>query len=182
MNREEWLSEMAEKMKPEFSKRGFPVAADIKVSCGFGMNKKAIGLCVDTKDRFELFVSPRVSDPMQVCDILVHEIVHTVVGVEAKHGKKFAECALAMGLKGPMRCTTGTEESQNWIQPLIDQMAEPYPHKEMQPLEDKPKEDRPKTTFKVVCPSCGYTYRLSKKWLEVAVPVCPLHGEMQVEQ
>lgn len=36
--------------------------------------------------------------------------------------------------------------------------------------------------LKCECPQCGYTVRTTRKWLDVAVPVCPVHGhEMELE-
>jgi len=34
---------------------------------------------------------------------------------------------------------------------------------------------------KVCCETCGYTARVSRKWLDVGAPHCPDHGAMQEE-
>lgn len=34
---------------------------------------------------------------------------------------------------------------------------------------------------KAVCSGCGYTVRVTAKWLEIGPPGCPLHGPMDVE-
>ena len=35
--------------------------------------------------------------------------------------------------------------------------------------------------LKCRCPACGYTVRVTRKWLKVAVPSCPVHRVMRVE-
>lgn len=51
--------------------------------------------------------------------------------------------------------------------------------------DDEPVSTRPKkqTTRlkKCECRECGYTVRVTAKWLEVGAPHCPNHGAMEVE-
>lgn len=51
---------------------------------------------------------------------------------------------------------------------------------------DEPESNRPpkQTTrlMKAECAECGYTVRVTSKWLEVGPPHCPVHGAMAVEQ
>jgi hypothetical protein len=35
--------------------------------------------------------------------------------------------------------------------------------------------------LKATCPDCGYTIRITKKWVDAAKPVCPTHGALAVE-
>jgi len=50
---------------------------------------------------------------------------------------------------------------------------------------DAPTSSRPKTQTtrlrKACCAECGYTVRVTAKWLEVGPPHCPLHGAMALD-
>lgn len=52
--------------------------------------------------------------------------------------------------------------------------------------DDAPASSAPKTQTtrlrKACCADCGYTVRVTSKWLEIGPPHCPLHGAMAVEE
>jgi hypothetical protein len=58
--------------------------------------------------------------------VLAHELVHATVGTAAGHGKPFKQCALKIGLQGPMRATTAGPEFRAWTEALIGRIG-PYP-------------------------------------------------------
>ena len=76
-----------------------------------------------------------------------------------------------------MPATEGTDASAAMLQPILDRLG-PYPHRKLNASSKK------QTTrmIKAVCPgtACAndkgatYTVRLSRAWLEVATPNCPV--------
>jgi hypothetical protein len=116
----------------------------------------------------ELFVSPGLTEGSRILDVLAHELVHATVGTAAGHKKPFKQCALAIGLQGPMRATTASPEFVVWTGMLIERIG-PYPAGY---LTDQPKQST--RLVKCECSVCGYLARVSRKWLSLSgPPICP---------
>jgi len=106
---------------PSFMLRSF-VPAQLRIAIGLtssGRRSRTIGECWDnqcSEDRhFEIFIRPDLGDskdlmPMQVAEILGHELIHAAVGVAAGHGKEFRRVATGIGLVGQMKATTAGPE------------------------------------------------------------------------
>lgn len=186
MTREGWLADLVDRLRPVFSAKGYDIPAALRVSCGWPASRalaakgRAIGECWTPKVSgdltTEIFVSPWLDDSMRVGDVLVHELVHAAVGNDAGHGPAFAAAAKAMGLGGSMRATTATEDLEALLLPMIQAMGL-YPHATLGKGYDRPA-DAPKKQgtrmLKCACPTCGYVVRTTQKWLDVAVPLCPV--------
>lgn len=102
--REEWITRLAGLLSPTFAARGYTLPLNVRFSCGWpggGSRGTRIGECWHSRasadGHFEVFISPSMSEPVQVAAILVHELVHTAVGLEAGHGPLFKSCAFAVG-------------------------------------------------------------------------------------
>jgi hypothetical protein len=183
LTREQWLQNAVVEMEPWFQAKGYKIPA-VRVSCGFPYaSKSAIGQCWDksaASDKLaQLFVSPVIKDevaPQGVLSILVHEVVHGVVGNKEKHNKVFKKCALAVGLTGKMTETVAgpelTAKSQEWLAKLG-----PYPHATLNAKTGRPTKKQTTRMIKCLCAECGYTTRVSQKWLDVGVPICPCNNE-----
>jgi hypothetical protein len=182
ITREQWLTNAVVEMEPWFQAKGYKVPA-VRVSVGFPYaSKRAIGQCWDksaaSDKRAQLYVSPVIEkevEPQGVLSILVHEVVHAVVGNENKHNKVFKKCALAVGLTGKMTETVSGEElttvSHEWMKKLG-----PYPHVKLN-LGKRPTKKQTTRMLKCVCAECGYTVRTSQKWLDIGVPSCPCNNQ-----
>jgi len=85
-------------------------------------------------------------------------------------------CAPAVGLAGKMRSTVLSPALQERLTPLLDQ-AGPYPHAQLNPADHPTKKDGTRLLM-VACLGCGYTVRVTRKWLGVDNPVCPCREEM----
>ena len=93
MNREQWLNECIQKLRPEFEQLAHPLPEKIRASCswpsksGLANKKRRIGEAWSSKNSAdqscEVFISPVLKDPIEVAATLVHELVHCAVGVEA---------------------------------------------------------------------------------------------------
>jgi hypothetical protein len=188
--REDWLQQMIDLLRSDFDGIGAPLPEKIRVSCGFpsksALANKArrIGECwgvESSEDKsFQVFVSPLLKESVEVTATLVHELVHTAVGIECKHRGKFPKVAKAIGLEGKMTATTAGDALKVRLRVLIDDLGE-YPHARLVAS------NRPKTQttrmLKVACKECGCVVRMTRKWLDDAgLPTCGCGGAMVEEE
>lgn len=192
MTREEWLNAVAKALQPHFEKQGLQLPP-FRVSIGFpstGRRGKRIGeahAAVSSKDGHnEIFIRPDQADALEVAQVLAHELVHCALSFRKPlHGPEFRRAALSIGLQGPMRSTIAGEGFRGLLEPILKQLG-PIPHAELRfrraaGLSDAPKKQVARQ-IKAECPVCGYTARVSRSWLEVAPPICPLdHVPLEVQ-
>ena len=177
LNREAWLGMMTEQyIKPHFTAKGYTIPDNIRMSCAFtskGATGKRIGECWSNESSqdstFEIFIHPAIADSSRVADILIHELVHATVGLQAGHGKAFKQCAQSVGLTGKMTATVASDELKATISQWVAELGE-YPHATLSSNGIKKQSTR---MIKCVCSECGYQVYTSRKWIEVALPTCP---------
>jgi SprT-like family len=190
MNREEWLNLASERfIRAHIARHGGAIKYKYRVSVGFpqgsrgGKSAESIGQCwpaTRSEDGMhEIFISPKL-EARAALETLLHEHIHASVGLEHKHGKPFKQLALAVGFVGKMRETPCGDELKerigSWLKGLPD-----YPHGRLNTDAGK-KEAKPGSRLiKAMCPDCGYTVRITQKWLDVGPPHCPEHGAMLAE-
>lgn len=182
--REQWLNAGIAALRPLFIAAGYTVPDNVRVTCGFPSKgalpgKKgsySMGQCwADTASdgkMFEVFISPLDSDVLIVLATLVHELVHATVGLDAKHGKLFKACALAVGLEGKMRSTHAGEELRDKLQGIAKDIGA-YPHDSLKKAMTDGTKKQTTRLKKCECGVCGYTVRVTAKWLEMGAPLCP---------
>lgn len=178
MNREEWLNNLTEKMRPMYHDALAVVPQKIRLTCGwpsrraFGSKNRTIGECWPSqasKDQtVEVFISPCLSDPLKVAEVLAHELVHATG--QKGHKAGFRRVALAIGLEGKMTATHAGPQLVERLNALISEVG-PYPHAELDKEQSPHKKDTTRM-LKCVCPGCGYTVRTTQKWLDVCAPTC----------
>jgi len=188
--REDWLMRAIGLLRPDFDRIDARLPEKIRVSCGFpsksALANKArrIGECwgvESSEDKsFQVFVSPLLKESVEVTATLVHELVHTAVGIECKHRGRFPKVAKAIGLEGKMTATVAGDALKVRLKRLIEQLGE-YPHARLVAS------SRPKTQttrmLKVACKECGCVVRMTRKWLDDAgLPTCGCGGEMVEEE
>ena len=140
--------------------------------------------------------------PVETCHVLLHELAH-VLAPGAGHGKAWRYAARQVGLREP-RAWPDTSELSDWsaIAPDIRAKLQAIP----EPTERTPAdysydwhrqgcgvgygtrggtsrgEGSGSRYLKVVCqhPGCGYQVRVTRKWLALGTPQCPIadHGTM----
>lgn len=180
INREDWLAAAVSELRPIFEIVGKPLPAAVRVSCGFPSNAKrsgAIGECwADTASAdktFEVLISPVLDTPLQVFDVLVHELCHATAGA-MNHGINFQRIAALMHLApsaGPKGWkATGRADTFEAAFGEIIKSLDAYPHAALTMSSRKTQGTR---MLKAVCPSCGYTVRLTQKWAALGLPSCP---------
>jgi hypothetical protein len=177
--REAWLEQAATLIAKEiFTPKGFTVPK-VRVSIGFPGARgglKAIGShwtpeASDDKVG-QVFISPVLSDPIDVQAVLVHELVHATVGNGAGHGKVFKACAEKVGLEGKMRATVAGKDLAAKLKDLTKKLG-PLPHGRLNPGLSPTKKQGTRM-LKVTCIATDYTVRMAKKWLDTfGPPTCP---------
>lgn len=181
-------------MAPWLKRAGAGATPELRVSVGWPLGRKkaggkglhAIGQCfpsvASADGKFEIFISPELAEPTRVCDVLLHELVHAYVGLEAKHGKEFKLIAVGVGLAGKMTATTASPELKPKLIELCRALGD-YPHGELHGGGGiTPKQGT--RLLKAQCLKCGYLVRVTSKWLDMAYPTCPLcnvtmHGDYE---
>lgn len=188
-HREVWLHAVADTLRQIFASHGATVPDNIRLTCGlpsvraFSANKQSLGQCwpdANSADgHFEIMISPVLDDPMRVAGVLAHELVHATVGTQHGHKGPFAKLAKKIGLEGKMTATTEGEAFKQAVAPILESVG-PYPHAELSKTARKKQATR---LIKLQCPSCPYTVRITRKWLdEVGPPACPSHGDNMEER
>jgi hypothetical protein len=184
-NREDWLSAAVNELRPIFDAVEKPLPANVRVACGFPLSARrtgALGECwADTASAdktFEILINPKLAAPADVFAVLVHELCHSTAGA-MNHGVNFQKVAGLMNLE-PSSCPKGwkaTGPSPSFLSAfgsIIDSLG-PYPHGALSMSERKVQTTR---MLKAVCPSCGYTVRLTAKWAALGLPSCPVDSDI----
>lgn len=186
MNREGWLTAMTELLRPLFREQGYELPERMRVSCGWphirgtAKQKSRIGEAwssrVSSDGTSETFISPLISDAVEVADILVHECVHHAVGTEHGHKLPFRRLARAVGLTGKMPATVAGPELRKRLHALCDQLG-PYPHASIDGTRDRRQSTR---MLKVLCRACGCIARMTRHWIDsVGTPTCACGETME---
>ena len=182
MNREQWLTTAVERLsRGLFTEHGAEVPENVRVSCSWPSQsiRKRIGeawtdrACAD--GAHETYISPVLDDPVEVLSVLVHELVHHAVGIEAGHKAPFKRLATSVGLEGKMTATHAGETLTAELGIMAEELG-PYPHGKMDLGQGK----KVQTTrlMKCECLECGYVVRTTAKWLDLyGAPLCPCNED-----
>ncbi len=185
--REEWLEQAVAGLAPLFKEHGASVPAKVRVSVGFPLgSRKAIGQAFSTKcskdDSHEVFISPKLADPAVVLHVLVHELVHAVVGTEEGHKGEFKTLARAVGLEGKLTATHAGEDLAVKLAKVAKTLGT-FPHAVLEPKTQIKKQGT--RMLKLECPSCGCIVRTVRKWLDAYDGVewyCPCGTEFELPE
>lgn len=134
--REAWLQAAASFLLEEMVEHGLP-PTHVRVSCGWPVSggiarrRTVIGQCfppsVCTDGTPQIFISPRLSESLEVLGTLLHELIHASVGCQFGHRKEFSQAARLVGLVGPPTATTVGDDLRSRLQSYIERVG-PYPH------------------------------------------------------
>jgi len=186
LTREEWLMAVAAGMEPWFSDLGWPLPR-VRMAVGFtsrGKRSPRVGECwgadASVDGTHEIFIVPTLDDPVRIADVLAHELVHAAVGTDEGHGRPFRKVALAIGLQGKMKATTAGPLFLERVEPILAAVG-PLPHARLDWSGGPPKQST--RLLKAYCEHCGYTARITSKWLNVAgPPLCPIDGVPMIDE
>ena len=185
-NRETWLGDLVDELRPEFSARGYDLPPAIRIACGWpskratSKSNQRIGECwrasCAADGATEIFISPALAEPLRVADIVVHELIHAALP-EAGHKGPFKRAMAQLGLGGKATATVATPELLLWLAPIVEACGA-YPHAALTPGSNHSKQST--RLIKVACPACKYTARITQKWIDVGLPTCPC-GEIMLD-
>ena len=183
--REEWLGRMTDALRPKFEEAEYPIPHEVRVTCGWpssggtARKNRTIGQCWPPSSsegsRWEIFISPVLSDPIKVGGTLVHELAHAAVEAQhpdkhVGHGAAFKASMKPLGMTGKATATGEGAELKRELEAIAKKIG-PYPHTAMKlDLRHKVQGTR---LLKASCPECGYVVRVTAKWVEVGLPICP---------
>jgi len=188
MNREQWLLEAVELMRPWFEEVKKPLPETVRVSMGYskGHRKNTLAVCYNShssEDKVhQVFLSPELppDDPSRVLDVLLHELVHAADDGVSGHTGEFKRVAQELGLEGKMTATVASESLKQKLAPIVDKLGE-FPHAKLDPS----KRIKPQKTYmlKIICtdPGCDYLLRTTKKHAEKGIPTCFCGSDMELE-
>lgn len=182
MTREEWLNKAADKIRPFFLP-DYKVQ-ECKISIGFppkgGLSKhRVMGICWKaeaTTDKIaQIYINPTIAEsqgPQGILSVLSHEMVHAC-GING-HGKQFTKCARHIGLEGKMSSSIAGPDLLRKYEAIEEQIGK-CPHAPLVPGINLSGQKQDKCRmFKCSCEECGYTVRVAAKWIELAMPICPI--------
>lgn len=180
MTREAWLKRAESIMARWIEIEGYSYPAHTRVSCGFPKSFKgrgrAIGQCwsrqVSADEHFEMFICPTLSDGVDVCGVLIHEMTHATVGIENGHNKVFGKLARALGMEGKLTATTVGDDLRELIVNQVIAVIGDYPHAAMTvSAPDKTKAPKRAKTYliKCECDTCGHVSYSTAKWIGAAL-------------
>ena len=162
MNHETWLNLVAVEMRPWFSDLGYELPP-YRLTIGFpstGKRGRAIGECWDASASgdgvHEILIRPDQDDPVNVCQILAHELVHAAVGIPAGHKGPFRKVAVALGLEGKMTATVAGPAFVARLAPVLDKVG-PLPHAALGIGNSNAPKKQGTRLIKCECEECGYT-------------------------
>jgi hypothetical protein len=204
VTRELWLEQAIETFRPRFIEVGYELPATFHVSMGFGYGAKRESAqiegqcwsrCASTDSVNHIFISPEIADTMHVLEVLLHELIHGALDNEDGHRKRFAEIATRLGFVGSLLSATCDLALQAELICIAETLGE-YPHAALHPqvsvsvpkgqlvpvggdpgYHSGPKVQRNRHHL-CKCPTCGYSVRVTAKWLARGLPRCPDGDEM----
>lgn len=198
--REAWLVAAIDSVRPLFKEAVAPLPKVIHVSVGFGYNGRAENRTIlaqawEKKASDDgaptVFISPVIATTDDALGALVHELVHVADDCQHGHGRDYRVLGETIGLEGkPTEMLPGVALAATLI--TISETLGAYPHSKLNVDSEIPGEDGEVTQQKntapsrqtnrhlactcmnVNCTAVGYVLRTSNKWLNVAVPFCPV--------
>lgn len=175
--REAWLHRAIDELRPRFEAACLTLPSVIHVSVGLPKGRNVIGQCWHG-DRSEdgnqhVFISPVLVEPVEVLDTLTHELIHVVMPSDVGHKKAFVKAGAALGMtEGRAKSLGAGPELAHWLRTELAPKLGEYPHSKL----DTTSQAKPQGTrlLKAECAICGYTVRVTAKWLGYAgAPLCP---------
>lgn len=169
--REEWMTALVARLLPRYiAAAEVDEPPRIRVSLGRTSTKKAIGECWHAKAR-EIFIRPDHDAPLEVADIISHEMVHAFLPADAGHGTAFKRLGMKVGLTGkPTEMEAGPELLGD-LKKLCRELGR-FPHAALSMIRLKKKQIG--RLMKVECLETGYTVRVTRAWLDnFGAPICP---------
>ena len=175
---ESWLLEAIEGVRPIFVRAGFELPA-VRATIGWtsaGRGSQRMGECWPTHSTSDgknaIFISTMLATPIDVLDVLMHELVHAVDNCQHKHRNEFARIAKAIGLGGKRWASaSATEPLLIRLHGLALDLGK-LPYGTIKP---PMRIERERNSGRAECPKCGFSCRTLSSWKGKGHPLCPIH-------
>jgi hypothetical protein len=195
--RESWLRAATDELRAYFDRCGYPLPDKIRFAIAFpstGRKGNRVGECwhssTSADEHYEIFIRADLSEAAEVLGVLVHELVHAVVPVDAKHGKKYRDAAVRIGLQGKMVHALPGELLQKRLDDLAASLGL-LPHARLNiergndnrgPADREKKQKARMLKAECEVDGCGYVVRVAASHVRnIGPPHCPKHGAMTVD-
>ena len=196
-SRESWLRAAAKELTEYFKICGLVIPENIRFAIAFpstGRRGARIGECwhssTSEDGNYEIIIRADIADPVEVLGVLVHELIHAVLPIDAGHGKIYKDAAIKVGLEGKMRHAMPSQLLRPRLVALAETLgALPHARLNIDRGRDNKPADQPKKQkarlLKAECSGegCGYTVRITAIWVDdIGAPLCPKHGAMTIDR
>lgn len=179
-----WLQAAVTRLSPVFEDKGFTLPS-VRVHLGWtsvGRRGSGVGECwprSSVEDGINaIFITTQMKSPVDVLDVLVHELVHAEDDCTHKHGKQFAHIAKKGGMVGlPWRSAGAGSALLEELKQISKELGQLSCSLISQPAP----QGREMKSGRVLCPKCGYTCRTLSEWNPQGAPLCPQHRERLIE-
>ncbi len=174
--RESWLNQAMPTIAKWITAAGGQKFKAPLLSVGFpstGSRGRRIGECWTVAahgGRSHIFLHPTMAQPIQVLDVLTHELIHASIGLKAGHGPKFKKVALGVGLTGKMRSTVAGDELKKKLGKLSKTLGK-FPHLSLSALKSPVKKQKTRM-LKYECPGCNQIIRAATEDLQAECTEC----------
>jgi hypothetical protein len=189
-NRETYLENAVDLMRPMFKAHGFTIPKKVKVTCGWPSqsagrsSKRRIGECWSSSaseaGNHEIIISMVLDEPVEVLATLLHELIHAVDNNENGHKGPFRTMAKVLGLEGKMTATVPGEALTKELKSFSKTLGK-YPHAKID-FTNKKKQSTRMIKCQCVSPDCGMIFRTSSKWIDenpvLDCPACHSHCDI----
>lgn len=185
MTREEWLKRAVRTLRPLLRKAGIEMRSRWQVSMSLTGKRNAIGLCCyeamsGSGKTVNIMVCPTLSDPIDVLDTLVHEMIHASLPLGTHHGSKFVKACKCVGWTTGKPTSAGASAEMREVLRRVADFLGPFPHDALKmfsvtgkgtkggywPVFESPVDPR-------------YRIQISAKALEkFGPPLCPISGQV----
>jgi hypothetical protein len=186
--REAWLLAGWNDIRPHFQSLGYEPPDNIRLALSFtsGGKRGIEGECWHPQysgdNTYEIIIKADHDDPVEILGILIHQMIHTLLSPEAKHGREFRDIALRVGMEGRMSHAMPGALLRDRLAAIAEQLG-PLPHAKLDLASGAIGAKKSGVRMlKAECPAaCGYTIRILPKWAKIGLPFCPVapaHGTL----
>ena len=170
--REAWLTQAVKNLTVLLEEQKVQLPKNWAISIGFPKGSaKAIGQCWDPSNTDDetshMFISPVLSDPIEILATTLHEMIHAAVGLKCGHTGEFRRVARGVGLKGKLTATFAEEGTKLYSTlELCNSSLGQYPGKAIK-LKQKPKKKQAYFLTKLVSPNDpDYKFTIAPRLIE----------------
>lgn len=184
MTREEWLKRAVRTLRPLLRKADIEMRPRWQVSMSLTSANGAIGQfwyesSSENGQVTNILISPTLSDPVEVLDTLLHEMIHASLPVRTGHGPKFQKACRLIGMtKGSPKSAGAGPELRAELERVAAFLGE-FNHTALVPSKTK----RRGTKWPVYCSTHDERYRVQisvRALEEYGPPICPITREEMV--